>query len=144
VQWNQKSKKGKFDLYDIDMDIYSLQDNSPNVRLQKLQAIMKAFIVPFVDQIKQAGGTIDVQKILQLVGKYSDFPELDEIVTFVEGNANTQQGGSSSPPPAKGDSTVTRVGQPGMSRAGGERQMAQTLMGQGVTDNATEGVRTAR
>ena len=137
VEWNRKSRKGKFEAYDLGIDMYSAQDNSPGVRLQKLGQIMQQYIMPLAPQIQQAGGTIDVQKIISLVGKYADFPELKEIVIFSEQNL-----GSPAPqnqPPANTSHTSTRVGQPGMSNQGADAAMTQQLMGGGMAEG---GVRT--
>lgn len=131
VEWNNDSKKGKFEMYDLDIDIYSLQDNSPGVRLQKLDMIIQKFIMPFAQQIQAAGGTVDVQKILKLVGKYSDFPELDEIVIFNESQ------GTPSPQQPSGQpqrDAGPKQPSPGMSRQGADSQMIQSLMGGGKAE----------
>jgi hypothetical protein len=130
VEWNRDSKKGKFDMYDLDLDIYSLQDNSPGVRLQKLGVIMQQYIMPLAPQIQQAGGTIDVQKIISLVAKYSDFPELSEVVTFSDQPGNGPAQGQPSGQPQNTTRTYERTGGSGMSRQGADETLTQQLMAQ--------------
>jgi hypothetical protein len=116
------------------MDVYSLQDNSPNVRLQKLRMFMKEFVTPLEQRIQSAGGQVDYQEILKLAAKYSDFPELSDIVKFAETDQNlqTKQQGQD----YGGDKTTARVGQPGMSRHGADSAMTQQLMGSGLKETA--------
>jgi hypothetical protein len=134
VKWNKKAKLGDFDDYDLKMDVYSLQDNSPNVRLQKLRMFMKEFVTPLEQRIQSAGGQVDYQEILKLAAKYSDFPELSDIVKFAETDQNlqTKQQGQD----YGGDKTTARVGQPGMSRHGADSAMTQQLMGSGLKETA--------
>jgi hypothetical protein len=134
VEWNHKSKKGKFTSYDLDIDMYSMQDNSPGVRLQKLGQIMQQYIMPLAPQIQQAGGTIDVQKILKFVGKYADLPELDEIVVFADPGTAQQPPQSPGGQPANTSHTSTRVGQPGMSNQGADAALIQSLSGGGMAE----------
>ena len=139
VDWNRKSKKGKFEDYEIDIDVYSLQDNSPGVRLQKLGMIMQQYIMPLAGQIQQAGGTIDVQTIMKLVAKYSDFPELEDIVQWSDVQPDNMKQGESQANQGGGDKTVTRVGQPGMSRQGADASLTQQLMGGNLNETAAAG-----
>ena len=136
VEWNKKSKKGKFEGYKLEVDVYSLQDNSPGVRLQKLGMIMQQYIMPFAQQIQAAGGTIDFQKILKLVAKYSDFPELNDVVQFSD-DRDPQNQPQPQSPQGGGDKTTIRVGQPGMSRGGADAAMIQQLMGGGLKETAS-------
>jgi hypothetical protein len=133
IDWNHKSKKGKWDSYDLDIDMYSMQDNSPGVRLQKLGQIMQQYIMPLAPQIQQAGGTIDVQKILKFVGKYADLPELEEIVIFADSSTTPQQPQAAGGP-ANTSHTSTRIGQPGASNQGADAALIQSLSGGGQAD----------
>jgi hypothetical protein len=135
VKWGKDSKKGKFDMYDLDIDVYSLQDNSPDVRLQKLDMIMKNYIIPLAPQIKEDGGSVDVQAIFKMVGKYANFPELEDVVKFSEPQSSGQQQqpqqGQRVPqgtaPPSGGDGG----GGGGMSRQGADATLSQQLLSQG-------------
>ena len=132
VKWNHQSKRGNFEAYKLDIDVYSLQDNSPGARLQKLQLMLKEFVMPFMQQIQQGHGTVDIKKILELAGKYSDFPEIQEIVKFAEKSQDQMQQQQQGGQPADTSHTSVRVGQPGQSREGGDQQMMQTLMGPSI------------
>jgi hypothetical protein len=130
VEMNRKKKKEDFNLFDLNIDVYSLQDNSPAARLQKLGAIWQQYILPSAPMIQQAGGTIDVQKLLEKVSQYADLPEIGEIVQFAEPSGvpgvhppATRVGAPPSPPPPQGGP------QPGMTPQGSSAAMQQLLMG---------------
>jgi hypothetical protein len=127
VEWSKQTRKGRFDEYQLGLDLYSLQDNSPGVRLQKLGLIMQQYIMPMAQQIQQDGGKIDYQKIIKLVAKYSDFPELNEIVSFA-GEREVPQGQGGSGKPANTTRTYERTGGPGMSQQGADATLTQQLL----------------
>ena len=131
VEWNKKSRKGEFNMYDLDIDVYSLQDNSPGARLQKLGVIMQQYVLPLAPMIQQAGGTIDVQSIFKMVGKYADLPELDDIVSFGETDMQGVSGQQPLGMPANTTRTYERTGGPGMSQQGADATMMQQLIAQG-------------
>jgi hypothetical protein len=133
VEFGPEQKDADFDVFDLNIDVYSLQDNSPSARLQKLGAIVQQYVLPLAPMIQQNSGTIDVQKIFKLVAKYSDFPELEEIVTFVDQATlpSSPSGSLEAGMPANTNRTYTRVGQPGMSRGGEAASLTQQLLSGG-------------
>jgi hypothetical protein len=130
VELDRKKKKEDFKLFDLDIDVYSLQDNSPAARLQKIRTIWREDILPAQPLIQQAGGTVDVQKYIELVAKYSDTHEIEDIVQFAE---QSQTPGTQSPPPPSGapqQQPPPQGGpQPGATPAGSSANMQQLLMG---------------
>jgi hypothetical protein len=143
VEWNPDMRKGKFDIFDLRIDAYSLQDNSPGVRLQKLGMIMQQYVLPLSQQIKENGGEIDIPAIFRSVAKYADFPELEEFVRFAEVSPESQQSGGESRPSGNSEHTYTRIGQPGQSREGASANTQQILMGGNGRQKASEGNRAA-
>ena len=131
VPWNRDSRLGTFDMYDLDIDIFSMQDDSPTVKLQKLGIIMQQYIIPLMPMIEQAGGSINVKSVLESVAKYSDFPEIAEFVTFASG-FNTDEVGNkatSKSIPTNTTKTYERVNRPGATDRGKSQILQQTLLG---------------
>jgi hypothetical protein len=131
VSFGPQEKQGEFNQYDLDIDVYSLPDNSPSTMLQKLSAIMQTYILPLGPMIQQEGGVVGVQKILEMVAKYANFPELKDVVTFAEQLTPIAPGGAAQPSagmPAQTNRTYTRVGQPGMSSEGSTAAITQQLL----------------
>lgn len=127
VQWNSESRTGDLKAFQIDIDIYSLQDDSPSTKLQKLSLILKEYIVPFLPLIQQAGGTVDMQRLLEIVARYSDTPEVKEIVVFMDQPMESPSAGQP-PAPADTTGTVEKVGGSGMSREGASNAIQQALI----------------
>ncbi len=130
TEFGPGDKHGEFNLYDLKIDVYSLQDNSPALKLQKLGAIVDRYILPLAPLIDAAGGTIDVQQLLAIVAKYSDMPEVGEIVKFMEPQPGTQA--LSQAPPKSGAGPSGPSGPGGMTREGASAVMQQQLLGKGM------------
>lgn len=130
VKWNPKSKQGKLDRFKLDVDVYSLQDDSPSQKLQRLGFIMAQYVVPLMPEIQRIGGQIDAQAILALVAKLADFPELADIVTFVEQNMlpqfKTSPGQQSPAPVANQNASPVQTAPPG-----GASDILQQVLSQG-------------
>jgi len=123
-------KYGEFDLYDLKINVYSLQDESPSVMLQKIGAIVGQYILPLAPLIEAAGGTIDVQRLLALVAKYSGIDEISEIVQFMDPQPGAQQPAQAQSSPAAPAERSSQGG--GMSREGASAVIQQQLLsGQG-------------
>ena len=128
VKWNQDSKVGEFSEYELDIDIYSGQDQSPSLKLQKLGAIVQGYIMPLMPSLQQQGATINVKQIMKLVAKYSDFEELEDIVQFMD---DPPPAGAAGGPgkPANTTRTYDRVSRPGASASGKSQILQQALFG---------------
>ena len=119
-------KRGEFNLYDLKINLYALQDNSPSAMLQKIGAIVDRYIIPLYPMIQQAGGTFDVQRLLEIVAKYSGVDEIGEIVQFMP-PPTTAPSPSQSPP--SGGATPPQGRSPsGMSREGASAVVQQQLL----------------
>jgi len=130
VRWNADSKQGDFDSLNLDIDVYSLQDDSPSQKLQRLGFIMQTYIAPLLPEIQRQGGQVDAAAIIRMVAKYADFPELSEIVTFIDQAAAPPQGGAPPSRSASGPPQRQQSGPP--SRSGGSSDLLnQLLQGQG-------------
>jgi hypothetical protein len=127
IEFTKKSKTGKFDSYDLDVDVFSAQDNSPSIQLQKLMTYVERLVIPLAPLIERDGGSIDAQSILKQAAKYADMPDAAEIVTFPD-----QQATAATPPAGKPANTTRqydRVSSPGQTPGGASANMQQLLMG---------------
>lgn len=130
VDWNRETRQGDFDVYDLDIDVFSMQDNSPSLRLRKLGMILQQYVFPLMPAIQEQGGQLDVQKILKDVSKYADAPEVSEWITFVQ-DVESQKGGQPRAP-MNTTRTSVRVGKPGMTEQGKNRALQTALMAGGA------------
>ena len=84
VPWDQKSRRGRFDLFDMEIDIFSSLDDSPNAKWMRLLAYLKEVVFPLEGAVQQAGGTLDVKTLIEMGAKWQDLPEVSEIVKFID------------------------------------------------------------
>lgn len=147
-KWSRETMKGDFLDYNFDIDVYSMQDDSPSARLAKLGAALERFVFPVLGQIEAAGGQFDVKRMLEAVGELSNLPEFAEMVRFDEPSPQQPVMGGSPQArhersmPAQTKRTYERVSRPGATRSGKDDVMSRLLMGGNV--QAGEGSATGR
>ena len=140
LEWSEETRKGEFLDYNFDIDVYSMQDDSPSTKLQKIGMALERFIFPMIPMLEQQGAYIDLQSLTHLLAKYSNLPELEDMVKFADRGVQPQQqmgGGSPTPSfkPSNTTRTYERVNRPGATRHGKDDVMSRFLMGSGVQDS---------
>lgn len=128
VPWDRESRRGKFDLYDLEIDVFSSQDDSPNARLQRLSAVVQQYVLPLLPAIEAAGGTLDIQSLFEVIAKYSDLAELKGIVQFID---RPESAGSGKTIASLQNITrqTERINRPGATAEGKSAVMQQVLLG---------------
>jgi hypothetical protein len=145
--WSDETREGDWLDYNFGVDMFSMQDNSPETQLQKLGLIMQQYIVPLMPVIQAQGGTIDAREILSQVSKLSNFPAVSRFVKFhgmpPTGEVPMQGNPQPSFKPSETHRTYERINRPGATRSGRNNALAQTLLGGNVqpAEQATIGRR---
>lgn len=85
------SRLGEFADYDIDIEPYSMEYRSPQQRLAQIDQQVQ-MIMPLVPLLMQQGKMIDLNYWLKTRAKYSDLPELEQLITDIPQQPQ-QQGG---------------------------------------------------
>jgi len=131
VPWNRNSRQGAFDTYDLDIDIFSLQDDSPSAKLQKISLVWQQWVLPMLPFIEQAGGQLNAKSILETVAKYADVPEVAEMIQFYDGFSTDEVGNkeTTKSEPTNTTRTYERVNRPGASDRGKSQILQQALLG---------------
>ena len=114
VPWNADARQGGFELFDLDLNVFSLQDDSPATKLQKLRGILNEFIGPLMPDIQSAGGQLDAQFILRTIAKWSNMPEVGEMILWsdqppeqaVRGTPRRPAGKPAQKPPVRSSGTT--------------------------------------
>ena len=121
------------DFVDFDLDIapYSMQDRSPAERVQSMMEVMQGVILPMAPQMMQMGVKPDMQKFLHYVSKYSNTPELDEILGIMtdEDMAMMQEPGERTRSSPVTTRRYIREGRSGQTRQGRDDDMMRALLG---------------
>jgi len=133
VLWSADTRDGDYLDYNLDIDVYSMQDDSPSTKLQKVGTALERFVFPLLPAIEAQGGQIDVQRLLGMVGGLANIPEFSEIVKFPEPDATEQMERGDATPrmatPAHTTRTYERVSRSAATRAGKDDVMSRLLMG---------------
>lgn len=133
VQWDMATRRGDFLDFNFDIDVHSMQDDSPSTKLQKLGMVFQQYVTPLLPIIQQQGGQVDVDALFSLIGKYADLPELDSIIKFSSSDMSEGElpRGNPNPTakPAATTRTYERVNRPGATRSGKDYAMSQLLAG---------------
>ena len=77
-----ENRMGSLDDYDIKIEPYSATIQSPQNRLASLLGIYNQFIAPNLQFIAQQGMTVNYQTFLELIARYTDMSELEDILVF--------------------------------------------------------------
>jgi len=127
VPWDRSSRRGKLDMYDLDIDVYSLQDDSPGLKFQKLGIILERFVFPLMPLLQQPNGILNVQRILHDIAKFADFPEMNNWFQFMLEEQPTT--GENAKLPSNTTRTVERINRPGATEEGKNQILRQALLG---------------
>jgi hypothetical protein len=119
-------KGGDFSVFDLDINPYSAQEDTPSIKLQKIGLVMQQYILPLMPLIEAQGGKLDVQDLLKTVTKYADLPELQSILQWT-----TEQGTGklSAPTSPKDANEHTRQRMRGMTDRGKSAVLQRVLSG---------------
>ncbi len=135
-EWSDETREGDFLDFNLDIDPYSMQDDTPASKLQKIGQILERFVFPIMDQIQQQGGQLDSRKLMEMIARLSNVDEVRDLIVYgepIQGDP-AQSGGSQKPSfkPANTTRNYTRTSIPGGSRHGNDAALSQILMGAGV------------
>ena len=140
--FTEDDKDGSFLNYNFSVVPYSMQEDSPSTKLQKMGAIFQQFVAPMMPIMQQQGVMLNVQEFFSIISKYSNLPEFENALIFAEGNPN-QSAQPIGNPGSKFSHTVNeRVNRPGATVPGQDQAMMTALLsgmdsGQQVSQGAS-------
>lgn len=139
VTWSPETREADFFNFDIDIEPYSMQDRSPQERLQRLLQLVQTFVIPMLPEIQRTGGMFDVEAFFETVAKLGDFRELSSFLLFVGETAGqpTSDVNPAIPEPRQAASTTrtnVRINRPGATNQGQQAEMVKLLLGSAGQD----------
>lgn len=136
VEWTPEARDGDFLDYNFDIDVFSMQDDTPNFRVERFATIFERFIMPLSQHMEMQGAQLNIKEIIEFLAKNTNTPELLNFVSFPEPYVTQmrQPIGNQSPDYVSSKPSYTkrvyeRVNRPGASRAGKDYALSQLLMG---------------
>jgi hypothetical protein len=127
-----EDREGDFLDYNFDIEPYSMQHQSPGMRIQTLMEIFERLLAPAMPMLEAQGITINFEAFLQTISKYRNMPELQDILVF-SGPPQSYGEGPVGQPPKQSPVTTRRyerVNRPGATRSGKDHVLMQALLGQ--------------
>lgn len=141
-EWTPETRDGDFIDYNIDVAPFSMQDDSPTTRVQKLTQIMQSFILPMQEMMMQQGLVVDTKKLVDYIARNTNMPELKDIVVSMNPSpqdaspresASLPQPSYVSTKPSYTRREYVRVNRPGkMTERGKNAVLANVLLGGNV------------
>ena len=127
-------RENDFMEYNIDIEPYSMQNQTPEAKLQGLRTIFIELISPMIPAMQQQGITMDFESFFRKIAKLGNIPELNDILIYAGQSPENEPFGQ---PPSKitnelGKAPVTtrryeRRSIPGATN-GGKSQIMQNLL----------------
>jgi len=128
VSFNRNTRSGSFFDYDISIQLYSMQHQSPGSQLNTLCKALDKYIIPLAPLIQQQGKTLNIDRLVDIIGRLANIPELSEIITAGPTvNPQMQQNGGGMP--NNTTRTYERVNKPGATTQGKDAATMQLLLG---------------
>jgi hypothetical protein len=80
-KWSAERRKEDFFAYVFLVEPYSLQAKGPQQRLNSILQIVTQVLLPLSPQMGEWGMQINLKKFVELVAKYGDMPELNDLIS---------------------------------------------------------------
>lgn len=127
--WSQLTARGDWYDFDLDIEPYSLQAQSPAERLAKIDQFLMNVLVPALPLMQQQGIAVNFEEIIKLHAKYGNIPELNDIVTYLNGEMTTLPGEEgASPAPKASTRRYVRESRSTKTPQGQEQSLINSLM----------------
>lgn len=80
-QYGPDNRRAEFYNFNLDLSPYSLQSKGPQERLSAIMQISQNLLLPLAPQMGEWGLQLNLKKLIELVGKYSDLPEIADLIS---------------------------------------------------------------
>ena len=129
--WSPELRRGSFLDYSYDIDVYSMQHQTPSSKLQALLSSLQQ-ITPFLPMLEQNGQSLDVGALVSIIAKLGHVPELEDVIVML-GDTGAQPkpsslGNKAAKSPVS-NRTYTRKNVSGGDRGSRDREMSNLLLG---------------
>ena len=131
IPFNPDDREGDYLEYNLEMEPYSMQHQTPESKVQGLRTIFAEIIMPLIPMMEQQGITLDIESFFKKLAKLTSLNELNDIVRYSSPNIEHEPVGSSDQVgrPAATTRTNVRVNRPGATNSGKSQILQQALLG---------------
>lgn len=134
ILFSPDTRDGDFLDYNIQIEPYSMQYQPPAERLEMIRRIWREDVIPMMPLLTAQGMGANVEAYLRMVSKYSNLPELEDLIEFVGPSPAEAAGGAGE---RARQSPVTtrenvRVNRSAGTRPGTDKVLQEILLGGGA------------
>lgn len=128
--WSPETRRGSFVDYNYDIDVFSMQHQTPSSKLQSLMTVMQQIILPLLPMMEAQGQSLDTMALMEIVSRFGHMPELEDLIAFQSESVRPQASalGDSAVKSPTSNRTYTRKNVPGDSRQSRDREMTNMLL----------------
>ena len=80
--WKPDKRKGQFKDYKFEIDVYSMQYQTPASRVNAVNQLLQTVYLPLMPMIQQQGGSIDIGELSRMHSEMLNLPRLANVVKF--------------------------------------------------------------
>lgn len=80
--WKPDKREGQFKDYKFEIDVYSMQYQTPASRAQAINELLQSVYIPLMPIVQQQGGNIDLAELTKMHSEMLNLPRLKDIVDF--------------------------------------------------------------
>ncbi len=129
VPFGPEQREDDFLQYNILIEPYSMQHQTPESKLLGLRTVFAEFVTPLIPLMQAQGVTIDMEALFRNIAKLGNLPELNDILIYADSSREGQPVGQM---PQKAPVTTRRyerVNRPGATNQGKSQILQQALFG---------------
>jgi len=135
TEFSPELREGDFVQYNIKIEPYSLQWQSPQSKSKTIMEMAVNLLIPMAPTLAEQGIFVDIGGLVRSLAKLNNLEaELADVVQYAEPSETERRGPVKPPMPTQSKRTYERVNRPGGTRQGQDNAMMQTLLGAGVQD----------
>lgn len=131
VMFTPEDRTEDFINFDIKIEPFSLQQQTPANQLQTIMQYLQQIVFPALPMLQQSGGSLNFAKLSRIVAELSNCEYINEILEFgipPETVGPMGRPGEGASKPAFTQRTERRINQPGASKSGRDQQFIQSMM----------------
>jgi len=129
VSFTSEDREGDFLEYNIKIEPYSMQHQTPEAKLQGLRTIFQEMLVPMMPIMQQQGITLDFEALFRKIAKLGNIPELNDILVYSDPHLEPKAVGEPPQKAAVTKRTYERVNRPGATDRGKSQIIQQAAFG---------------
>lgn len=143
IKWNIDRTDGPYEQWKFEFEIIAEPDNSSNGKLKRLLSVMNEVIMPTYEILQQAGGSVDMEEFYSRVAKWTQLPEVNNMVLFNGQPMRPQPGatGNASRFKAPGQDEHVYTHKSSQGAKQGAKDMAHMMKASGMESQPSEEAR---